>query len=53
MSLGAGVKVGTLQFDAGVADDFYSNLGWLGSGNSSATTGNGGYSPKVTATYSF
>jgi len=53
MSLGAGVKVGTLQFDAVVADDFYSNLGWLGSGNSSSTTGNGGYFPKVTATYSF
>ncbi|HEY2953811.1 MAG TPA: hypothetical protein VGK89_01035 [Candidatus Eisenbacteria bacterium] len=53
MTLGAGVKVGTLQFDAVVANDFYSNLGWLGSGQTSSTTGNGGYFPKVTATYSF
>ena len=49
MSLGAGVKVGTLQFDAIVADNFYQNLGYLGSGNAQS----GGYWPKVTATYSF
>lgn len=49
MMLGAGVKVGTLQFDAVVADDFFQNLGWLGSGNSHS----GGYFPKVTATYGF
>lgn len=49
MSLGAGVKVGTLQFDAVLTDNFYQNLGYLGSGNSQS----GGYFPKVTATYSF
>ena len=49
MMLGAGVKVGTLQFDAIVADNFYQNLGYLGSGNPQG----GGYWPKVTATYSF
>ena len=49
MELGAGVKVGTLQFDALVAQNFYQNLGWIGSGNPQP----GGYFPKVTATYSF
>lgn len=49
MMLGAGVKVGTLQFDAIVADDFFQNMGWLGSGNSRS----GGYWPKITATYGF
>lgn len=53
MMLGAGVKVGTLQFDAILADDFFQNLGYLGSGQSSNTTFSGGYFPKVTATYSF
>ncbi|HTO90239.1 MAG TPA: hypothetical protein VMJ70_03840 [Candidatus Sulfotelmatobacter sp.] len=53
MHLGAGVKVGNLQFDAIVANDFFQNLGWLGSGNSSDATTTGAYFPKVTATYAF
>lgn len=53
MLVGAGVKVGTLQFDAILADDFFQNLGYLGSGQSSNTTFSGGYFPKVTATYAF
>jgi hypothetical protein len=53
MNLGAGVKVGTLQFDAILATDFFQNLGYLGSGQSSNTTFSGGYFPKVTATYAF
>ena len=47
MNIGAGVKVGTLQFDAILANNFYQNLGWIGSGQA------GSYFPKVTATYSF
>ncbi len=47
MNIGAGVKVGTLQFDAILANNFYQNLGWVGSGI------NQSYFPKVTATYSF
>jgi hypothetical protein len=49
MNLGAGVKLGTLQFDAVLANDIYQNLGYLTSGNSTP----GGLFPKVTATYSF
>ena len=47
MNLGAGVKVGSLQFDALVAPNFFQNLGWVGSGVA------GSYFPKVTATYAF
>lgn len=47
MNLGAGVKVGTLQLDAIMANNFPQTLGWLGSGNSQV------YFPKVTATYAF
>ena len=47
MSLGAGVKLATLQLDAVLSDDFPQTLGWIGSGNP------GVYFPKVTATYAF
>ncbi|MBI1799564.1 MAG: hypothetical protein HYR73_07720 [Candidatus Eisenbacteria bacterium] len=47
MNIGAGVKLGTLQLDAILADDFAQNLGWLGSGIPKS------YFPKVTATYAF
>jgi hypothetical protein len=47
MNLGAGVKVGSLQFDALLAPNFFQNLGWVGSGVA------GSYFPKVTATYAF
>jgi hypothetical protein len=51
MNLGAGVKVGTLQFDAILANNIYQTGTWLLSGISGA--GTGGYFPKVSATYSF
>lgn len=47
MSIGAGVKLGTLQLDAILNNVFPHTLGWLGSGISNV------YFPKVTATYSF
>jgi hypothetical protein len=47
MSIGAGVKLGTLQLDAILNNVFPHTLGWLGSGIASV------YFPKVTATYSF
>ncbi len=47
MNIGAGVKLGTLQLDAILANNFPQTLGWLGSGQA------GTYFPKVTATYSF
>lgn len=47
MNMGAGVKVGTLQFDALMAQNFFQNVGWVGSGVPQT------YFPKVTATYSF
>ena len=49
MNLGAGVKLGTLQLDAVLADNaFQFSNGLLG-----GTTPTGGFFPKVTATYSF
>lgn len=47
MNIGAGVKLGTLQLDAILANNFPQTLGWIGSGEA------GTYFPKVTATYSF
>lgn len=47
MNLGAGVKVGSLQFDALLAPNFFQNAGWVGSGIAQS------YFPKVTATYAF
>jgi hypothetical protein len=47
MSIGAGVKLGTLQLDAVLNNVFPHTLGWLGSGISQV------YFPKVTATYAF
>jgi len=47
MDLGAGVKVGSLQFDATMSPNFFQNLGWVGSGIANS------YFPKVTATYAF
>lgn len=47
MMLGAGVKLGTLQLDAIVSDQFPQTLGWVMSGDAQH------YFPKVTATYSF
>jgi opacity protein-like surface antigen len=49
MHIGAGVKLGTLQLDAILANNFPQTLGWLGSG----VANGGGYFPKVTATYAF
>jgi len=49
MNIGAGVKLGTLQLDAILANNFPQTLGWVGSGVANA----GGYFPKVTATYTF
>src|SRR6185436_7934976 len=49
MNLGAGVKLGTLQLDAVLADNtFQFSNGLLG-----GTAPTGGFFPKVTATYSF
>jgi hypothetical protein len=49
MNIGAGVKLGTLQLDAVLADNtFQFSNGLLG-----GTTPTGGFFPKVTATYSF
>jgi len=49
MNLGAGVKLGTLQLDAVLADNtFQFSNGLLG-----GATPTGGFFPKVTATYSF
>jgi hypothetical protein len=47
MSLGTGVKLGSLQLDAILSDIFPHTLGWIGSGIP------GVYFPKVTATYAF
>jgi len=47
MNIGAGVKVGSLQLDAILSNDFPQNMGWIGSGISKS------YFPKVTATYPF
>ncbi len=47
MNIGAGVKLGQLQLDAILANNFPQTLGWLGSGQV------GTYFPKVTATYPF
>lgn len=47
MNIGAGVKLGALQLDAILANNFPQTLGWLGSGQV------GTYFPKVTATYPF
>jgi len=47
MNLGAGVKLGTLQLDAILANTFPQTLGWVGSGVPNV------YFPKVTATYAF
>jgi hypothetical protein len=47
MNLGAGVKLGTLQLDAILANTFPHTLGWVGSGIANV------YFPKVTATYAF
>jgi len=47
MNLGAGVKLGTLQLDAVLANNFAQTLGWVGSGIANT------YFPKVTATYAF
>ena len=47
MHIGAGVKLGQLQLDAVLANNFPQNLGWLGSGLAQT------YFPKVTATYPF
>jgi len=47
MNIGAGVKVGQLQLDAVLANNFPQNMGWLGSGVAQT------YFPKVTATYPF
>jgi len=47
MNIGAGVKLGTLQLDAILSNDFPQNLGWIGSGIAKS------YFPKVTATYAF
>jgi hypothetical protein len=47
MNIGAGVKLGTLQLDAILADNFPQTLGWIGSGQP------GTYFPKVSATYAF
>lgn len=47
MTLGTGVKLGSLQLDAILSDIFPHTLGWLGSGIP------GVYFPKVTATYAF
>jgi hypothetical protein len=47
MSLGTGVKLGSLQLDAILSDIFPHTLGWVGSGIP------GVYFPKVTATYAF
>ena len=49
MNIGTGVKLGTLQLDAVLADNtFQFSNGLLG-----GTTPTGGFFPKVTATYSF
>jgi hypothetical protein len=48
MRLGAGVKVGNLQFDAIVSDDFPNNLPYFISGSTTTNT-----FTKVTATYPF
>jgi hypothetical protein len=47
MHIGAGVKVGQLQLDAVLANNFPQTMGWVGSGIP------GTYFPKVTATYPF
>lgn len=47
MNIGTGVKVGQLQLDAVLANNFPQTLGWIGSGQA------GQYFPKVTATYPF
>jgi hypothetical protein len=47
MNIGAGVKLGQLQLDAVLANNFAQNLGWVGSGIA------GSYFPKVTASYAF
>jgi hypothetical protein len=49
MNLGAGVKVGTIQFDAVLANNTYQYANGLLGG----TTPTGGFFPKVTMTYSF
>ena len=49
MNLGAGVKLGTVQFDAVLANNAYSYANGLLGG----VTPDGGFFPKVTATYSF
>jgi len=50
MDLGTGVKVGGLQFDATLADDFFQQI--LSRSNST-TNPSGAFFPKVTATYPF
>jgi hypothetical protein len=47
MNIGAGVKIGSLQLDAILSNNFPQNMGWLGSGIAQS------YFPKVTATYPF
>ena len=47
MNIGAGVKVGSLQLDEILSNDFPQNMGWIGSGIAKS------YFPKVTATYPF
>lgn len=47
MNIGAGVKLGTIQLDAILSNDFPQNMGWIGSGIAKP------YFPKVTATYAF
>ncbi len=50
MNLGTGVKVGGLQFDATLSDDFFQQI--LSRSNST-TSPSGAFFPKVTATYPF
>jgi hypothetical protein len=49
MNIGAGVKLGTVQLDAVLADNAFNYANGLLGG----VTPDGGFFPKVTATYSF
>ncbi len=54
MSLGCGVKVGTLQFDAEMANQSYQYAhGFFGGTSGGGSSPGSGYFPRVTATYPF
>lgn len=54
MNIGAGVKVGSLMFDAVMANNSYQLAhGIFGGSAGAGSAPNGGYFPKVTATYPF